>query len=663
MKKKAKKMVTLKNKLMAVTVAIIVIICIILMVVSSTASYQTTRNLIKNFIPQIVNRTGNSLDAKITQYNAIIKTISKYDWKSFEQDTQKLNMLQQYKDSEFDFVCFIDTQGTILTTETNFELPDEIKNILLEKTKQAETYFSEPFAASDQTNLLAISSAPIKINEQLIGSVFGVINFTQFCNLVGDTKISLNTSPAVYRPDGTLMAFQDTSLVISKYNLYTGWLDGLKNQDDIRAAYTKALNEEETNVELINVDGQQIMLGSTGLAETDWSYHFYVPVSDFLSYFYIELFINIICTFFFIFLGIIIMNIYGNKITKPIINISKRITLLSEGDLHSDVEVVKTNDEIEQLSVSLFNTINNLKIYINNTVNIITNIANCNLDIFIGQDYKGDFSPLKSAFENIVRELTKVFKEINIVAKQVSNGADQIASGGQVLSEGALDQSSSVQELLATISDISSKIEKNAEHAKNVSEISNQSAQNVLAGNEKIKQLIDAMNNINEASTQISNIINTINDISSQTNMLSLNASIEAARAGELGKGFGVVALEVKDLAQKTKEAAQQTALLIENSINTIEKGKQITDEASETFNKILDSSNQTNKLIESIAQASNEQTTAMNQITHAVEQISQVVETNSATVEESAAASQELANQALILKENVDHFKIKEDL
>lgn len=655
MVKNKKKIFKLKSKLMLVMVGIIVIICIILTSISSIISYNVAMGIINDFIPKIVNNTGRAIEDDIRHYKVAMEIISKSNW---TVDTnEKLKLLKEYDGKDFNFVGFIDIDGKIISNETNFKLPD---NTVIEKTKKAESYFSEPFPAEDGVNLLSIVSSPVKIGDKIEGSVFGVMDFTEFCETVGNTGVSANTSPALYRSDGTLMAFKDTSLVIDKYNLYSSWLYGLKNQTHVKEVYSNALSGK-TNTELMNVDGKNMILGYTGIEDTDWSYHFYVPVSDFLGDFYEGLVINIGFAILFVLVGIFIMNIFGTKITKPIIKASKRIILLSEGDLHSDTEISNTNDEIEQLSLALSNTINVLKTYIENIIIITKNIGECNLNISIDDNYRGDFSPIKIAFESILNELTQVFKGINSISEQVSSGADQIASGGQTLSQGTFEQTNSIKELLVTINDISEKIQANAEHAKNVYNISKESTSNVIQGNEKIKELIQAMDEINNSSTEIGNIIKTINEISNQTNMLSLNATIEAARAGELGKGFGVVAGEVKMLAEKTGEAAKQTTQLIQNSMYTIEKGKKITDEAFKKFNDILEGSKKTTEVIEAISQASGEQATSMNQITQGVEQISLVVESNSATAQESATASQELASQAALLKSNSNKFKLKD--
>lgn len=172
--------------------------------------------------------------------------------------------------------------------------------------------------------------------------------------------------------------------------------------------------------------------------------------------------------------------------------------------------------------------------------------------------------------------------------------------------------------------------------------------------------LTEAMQDISDTSGEIGRIIRSIEEIAFQTNILALNAAVEAARAGSSGKGFAVVADEVRNLASKTADAAQETAVLIERSIDAVKNGTGITAQTARAVSDVESRFNEVRSIVAEIAEASTVQTHMISQVTQGIEQIADVIQTNSATAEESAAASKELSNQALILKKMVGGFKLR---
>ena len=220
-----------------------------------------------------------------------------------------------------------------------------------------------------------------------------------------------------------------------------------------------------------------------------------------------------------------------------------------------------------------------------------------------------------------------------------------------------------MQQLAAMVSDISGQITQNAKSAETASSQANEVGESITMSNEKMKHLLEAMNDIDRSSAEIGKIIKTIEDIAFQTNILALNAAVEAARAGMAGKGFAVVADEVRNLASKSAEASQNTARLIESSMEAVKRGSSLAEDTAAALMETVESTQKVVAVIADISQASAAQADSVNQITVGIDQISSVIQTNSATAEESAAASEEMASQAQLLKRLCAEFSLASEV
>ena len=347
--------------------------------------------------------------------------------------------------------------------------------------------------------------------------------------------------------------------------------------------------------------------------------------------------------------------------------LERNLHKMAQGSLSLDYTVADA-DEYTEDERKLFTDINgNLKEavdaiseYIGQIKTALEKILQGDLRSEITYDFKGDYSQIKDALNRIVDGLNDVMGNISISADQVASGSSQVSDGSQALAQGATEQASAVEQLTASVTDIAAKTRENATAAAQAKTITEKSRADAETGSKQMDKLLKSMNDINESSAGISKVIKVIDEIAFQTNMLALNAAVEAARAGQYGKGFEVVANEVRSLAAKSASAVSETTSMIESSIQKSQAGSKIAAETAESFKNILEGAEKSAKLVEVIANYSNDQATGIAQINKGLEQVSQVVQTNSATSEESAASSEELSAQAAELKRLISRFDIR---
>ena len=231
------------------------------------------------------------------------------------------------------------------------------------------------------------------------------------------------------------------------------------------------------------------------------------------------------------------------------------------------------------------------------------------------------------------------------------------------LSQGSTEQAAEIEALAGHISAVSDSIHKVAKGAQEASRISQDVKSGLLTSNDKMQNMTVVIQRISDKSTEIHKIVKTIEDIAFQTNILALNAAVEAARAGAAGKGFAVVADEVRALAGKSSAAAQETTVLLRQTVDSMDEGVQAAQDTATSMLEVVAHADEMSKLIDGIAEFTKQQDADTEEITHGIAQISTVVQTNVATAEESAAASEELSGQAAMLRELVHKFRLRDGI
>lgn len=358
---------------------------------------------------------------------------------------------------------------------------------------------------------------------------------------------------------------------------------------------------------------------------------------------------------------VIYIGIYITKsLKKPIQELESAANIMAEGNFDFNINY-ESKDELGILSSSMRTVSSNISDVVNDIINILEDVASGNFNVETNAEYIGVFENIKNSINTFTIDLSEIISKINECSQQVENASSQVAEGAYILAQGSSEQSNAVDELYSTITCISDKANEIANNAKEANDLSKNAGRYIENGNDQMKNMVKAMEEILSTSNEINRIIKIIDDIAFQTNILALNAAVEASRAGESGKGFAVVADEVRNLAAKSKEAATNTSVLIDNSIKAVNNGIDIVDNTAESLDKIINTTNKVINIVDKINNASSEQAGSISQVTIGVGQISEVVQSNSATSEESAATSEHLNTQVKVLQELIHRFELKE--
>jgi methyl-accepting chemotaxis protein len=371
----------------------------------------------------------------------------------------------------------------------------------------------------------------------------------------------------------------------------------------------------------------------------------------------------------FIIVGILtaVVLAIGGAVTVYIITSLNYVTKIAEkvgaGDFSQSIPFHRVSkDEPGRLTGAMREILEHLNLYlayISEMSDALNTMATGDMRIKLKQAYDGEFASLKTGMEALTANLRDTLSQIESSAEQVESASDQVSNAAAQLAQGASEQTHAIENLEHTMEKISEQSNANLEHARTATIQVEESEDLLDRGNKDMSAMLESMAEITKSSEEISKIISVIDNIAFQTNILALNASVEAARAGEAGKGFSVVADEVRNLANKSAEAAANTGALIEQSIEAVNKGQRIAEKTADAMRRVSSKSKDTQNVVEMITEATENQNRALTSVTQLVTSISGVVQTNAATSEETSAASEELNAQAGILATEVKKFTL----
>ena len=661
---RCKEMKSIRKKITVCLIATVVITMVAVGAVSISLTYRSTIATVDRMLSETAVLAAERVEQELTAYkNVAMDTgcIPQLSDSSVPVEEKRAIIDERVGMHGFQRGNIIGLDGVSI-----FDGKDYSDREYVQQAMSGNVYVSEPLVSKITGELSIMVAAPIYYKGSRSAGIVGVVYFvppeTFLNDIVSSIQVSDNSRAYMINKTGDTIA--DTTL------------DTITTQNVEREAQS-----DSSLKELAAIHGEMRQgkngFGSFHTAAGPW-YTAYAPVGgtdgwsvavtamkkDYLADTYAGMLINVLAIVASVLASVVVALKLSSSISDPMRACVRRMRLLVEGDLTSPVPQATGQDETAELTRTTAEMVAGLNTIINDIGYLLTEMANQNLDIQSAhrEAYVGGFQSILQSMRTLKVELSGTMRQIEGAAGQVSSASGQVSMGAQTLSQGAMEQASAVEQLAATINDISNSAGRTATAAEEAVRFVGQAGGQLGVSVEHVKELNAAMEKISRSSEEISKIIAAIENIAFQTNILALNAAVEAARAGTAGKGFAVVADEVRNLASKSDEAAKATKELIGGSIAAVEEGSRAVSMVTESLEQTSVYAGSVTTQMDIVVKAVEEQTASLAQVTEGVNQISAVVQTNSATAQESAAASEELSAEAGSLKQLVDRFTLARD-
>ena len=544
----------------------------------------------------------------------------------------------------------------------------DIEGQLLQGTDSTPARLEEPFfSLLKETDNLTIASTtifrnqlgitigmPVHSGEETALYMVGVYKYDMLNDVISSINIGKNGMAYIVNREGVITGHPDPSVVMAGNTL-------LQTEGGNRDALSR-ITAGETGATEYSVNGQTMLVAFSPIRGTQWSLVIQVPKADYSPLINAALLLATLATQAFLFLSLFLVLRLARSISRPVQNVTNRMVALSDGDLHSKVIPVSSQDELEILTRTLDITVENFNHYISDIRQVLTQVAEGNLCVEPQMEYKGDFSLIQASLNTILQSMNQTISGFGDAASRLADMSEELNGQSIQLHQASTEQNQSTEALVCEVSHVKERLTNVTESSRQTRGKTEEIARRVQEANTRMASLSLAMDNISANAQEITQIAKAIEDIAFQTNILALNASVEAAHSGSAGKGFTVVAGEVKRLAARSAEAAQSATEMVNSTRAIIQTGVALTADTAGSLQSISSVTEQIRTISDQLVDAVQDQENALAIMDERIEAISAIADRNLQNAAGTEQSSGLLAQEAEALRYQVKKFALKEE-
>lgn len=569
------------------------------------------------------------------------------------QANRRLVLDQAREVYELYTIGLYDLEGTLIQGDDNSPARlEESFFSLLQATDNLTTDSSTLF----QEKLGITMGMPVKQDGSTVFYVVGIYKYDVLHDVLSNINVGKRGLAMIISRTGEVVGHPDQNIV-----LRGSTLSELYGEEDSEM-YSR-LTDGETGATETTLGSETMILAYSPVRGTQWALMVEVPKSDYAYLTNRAIGMTAVAALILLLISVGVIFRLSRSISSSVKRMTSRIVSLADGDLHSAVEQARSGDELELMSCTLSATVESINQYISEIEEVLGHIAAGNLNVEPEGYYKGDFALIRDSLSNIIRSMNETMHDFSVAALDLSHEAERLSGRSGELHQASMEQSDAADELVSKVSQVKEGLDlvtQNTDQTRNKTE---EITQRIGDANARMKELSQTMDRINVNANEITKISKAIGDIAAQTNILSINASVEAARAGAAGKGFSVVANEVKQLAAKSAESAKMTTDMVANTLHIIQSGVSLTADTADALRSISQVSVEIRDITQHLSESVGKQQNALNAMEQQIDTISSIASRNLQSAQESEQSSGLLAQEADELQNKVGKFTLKEGI